>query len=90
MVSALSRCPFAEKLTIREEDAGLHFLLKVDTDMTDEELVQFCAHSGVKVHALSSYYHLPIPEEDRHCLVINYAGLPQEDLEEVLAAWGSK
>ncbi len=87
VLSALSRCAFAEKLTIREEDAGLHFLLKVDTPMTDEELTRFCASKGIAVRALSSYYHLPVPEGDEHCLVINYAGLDQEALEQVLDRW---
>ena len=87
VVSALNSCSFAEKLTIREEDAGLHFLLKVDTPMTDEALVRLCEEKGIRLRALSSYYHLPIPEEDKRCLVINYAGVNQADLERVLAAW---
>lgn len=87
VVSTLNSCSFAEKLTIREEDAGLHFLLKVNTSMADDELVRFCQLRGVRLRALSSYYHLPIPEEDRQCLVINYAGVNQATLEQVLAAW---
>ena len=87
VVSALNSCPFAKKLTIREEDAGLHFLLKVATPMDDEELVRFCEKKGVRLRALSSYYHLPIPDEDKGCLVINYAGISQEDLEKILAGW---
>ena len=87
VVSALSRCAFADKLTIHEEDAGLHFLLKVDTPMSDEALTAHCAAKGIRVRALSSYYHLPIPEADRRCLVINYAGLNQDDLERVLDTW---
>ena len=89
VVSALSRCAFSNKLTIREEDAGLHFLLKVDTPMEDAELVRFCEKNGVRLRALSSYYHLPIPEGDQRCLVINYAGVNQQDLENVLAAWSN-
>mgnify|MGYP003294308648 CR=1 FL=1 len=87
VVSALNQCAFSDKLTIREEDAGLHFLLKVRTAMTDEELVHYCESKGIRVRALSSYYHLNVPEEDEHCLVINYAGLNQEDLEQCLARW---
>ena len=89
VVSALNSCPFADRLTIREEDAGLHFLLKIDTSLTDTELTAYCATKGIRVRTLSSYYHLPIPEEDKHCLVINYAGVNQEDLERVLNAWGA-
>ncbi len=87
VLSVLSRCAFADRLTIREEDAGLHFLLQVDTPMTDEELTSYCEEKGIRVRTLSSYYHLPIPESDRRCLVVNYAGLNQEELETVLAQW---
>jgi GntR family transcriptional regulator/MocR family aminotransferase len=87
VVSALNSCLFADKLTIREEDAGLHFLLQVDTPMTDEALTAYCEARGIRVRSLSSYYHLPIPESDQRCLVINYAGVNQEDLDRVLAAW---
>ena len=90
VVSALNRSPFADKISIREEDAGLHFLLKVNTAMDDRELVEYCEARGVRLHALSSYYHLPIPEEDKQCLVINYAGIPQDALEQVLAQWPEK
>ena len=55
--------------------------------MTDSELVRYCESKGIRVHALSSYYHLKVPKEDEHCLVINYAGLNQEDLEQVLDRW---
>ncbi len=88
VLSALKSCAFAEKLTIQEEDAGLHFLLQADTHLSDEALVHYCEEQGVRVRALSSYYHLPIPEEKRRCLVINYAGLNQEELERILAGWG--
>ena len=88
VLSTLSRCAFADRLTIHEEDAGLHFLLKVETPMTDEELVALCEEKGIRIRALSSYYHLSIPDADRHCLVINYAGLNQEALEQALAALG--
>ena len=87
VVSALNQCAFSDKLTIREEDAGLHFLLKVQTFMTDEELVRYCESRGIRVRALSSYYHLNVPKDDEHCLVINYAGLNQEYLEQCLANW---
>ena len=84
VVSALNSCPQAGRLTILEEDAGLHFLLKVDTALSDEELTQICAAQGVRVRTLGSYYHREVPESARHCLVINYAGLKEEDLERLL------
>ena len=84
VVSALLGCPIADKLTIREEDAGLHFLLKIDTAQSDEELTAACARAGIRIRALSSYYHGAVPANDRRCLVVNYAALREEDLEQIL------
>ena len=83
VVSALENCVFADKLTILEQDAGLHFLLQVDTQLSDRELIARLEQAGIRIHALSSYYH--DRSEDLHCLVVNYSGLKEEALEEALA-----
>ena len=84
LVGRLESREYASLLTVQEKDAGLHFLVKVDTAMTEEELVAWCARQGVKVRTLSSYYHGPVPEQDRNCLVVNYSGLREEDLDRIL------
>ena len=84
VVSALQECPIADRLTIREEDAGLHFLLKIDTELTDAELTAACNAVGIRIRTLSSYYHGPVPPDDRRCLVVNYAALREEDLDQIL------
>ena len=84
ILEILRNCAFSHILTIREEDAGLHFLVKVDTNLPDEALVARCNRAGLTVRALSSYYHTPVPEQVRHTLVINYAVLREEELEEAL------
>ena len=84
VVAALQSCALAPKLTIREEDAGLHFLLKVDTALSDEELTAYCARAGIRIRTLSSYYQGSVPADDRRCLVVNYAALREEDLERSL------
>ena len=84
ILELLKTCDFAPLLTIREEDAGLHFLLTVDTKMPDEALISLCVQAGLPVRALSSYYHTPAQESVAHCLVVNYAALREEDLETAL------
>ena len=84
VMEAILQCPHREKLTIREEDAGLHFLLRVDTALTDRELTTHWAKFGIRVRALSEYYHAQIPEAERHNLVVHYAGLREEALDQVL------
>ena len=84
LVERLEALEYSDKLIIQEKDAGLHFLVKVDTTLTDEELTAWCLQRGVKIRALSSYYHGPVPEQDRGCLVVNYSGLRDEELDRFL------
>ena len=80
------QCAFADRLTILEQDAGLHFLLRVDTELTDAQLVSRLAEKGIRVRALSEYFH--DRPEDRHCLVVNYSGLKEETLQASLDILG--
>ena len=81
VIALLESCPGAEKFTIQEQDAGLHFLLKVDTSLSDEALTQAFLTQGLKVQPLSAFYTQPW---DLHSLVINYSGVDEENLEKAL------
>ena len=82
VVSLLKTCAFSDLLTILELDAGLHFLLRVKTQRTDRELTGGLAAAGIKIRALSEYYH--DSHTDRHCLVVNYSGVKEENLQKAL------
>ena len=87
VLSAINGSEIAKAVTIEEADAGLHFILRVKTRLSDEELVLWCEERGLRVRTLSSYYHQAVPEKARHCLVLNYSGLQEEELsrlEEIL------
>ena len=79
--TAVEGCNASQHLTILEEHAGLHFLLQVDLPLTDAELTEKCRQLGLRVAALSSYYRFP--EENSHCLVINYSGLTEQTLSQL-------
>ncbi len=79
------RCPFAASVTDR--GAGLHFLLRLNTEESDEALRQRAEGLGVRLAFLSEYAAVPNPTYD-HTLVVNYAGLDAGHLaeaEELLA-----
>ncbi len=83
LLEILRECPFASQLTVLEQDAGLHFLVRVDTAQSDRELVNRCRDAGIRVKSLSSYYHVSPPPHDLPCLVINYSALGDEQLEQL-------
>ena len=84
VITHLQNCPFADKLTILEQDAGLHFLVQVKTELTDRQLTAALDQAGIRIQALSDYYH--DSQKDRHCLVVNYSGIREENLEKALEA----
>lgn len=81
LLEILRGCAYAHLLTIEEANAGLHFLLNVDTSMSDNELEAFCGELGLRVRTLSSYYAGPVPPDRHHRLVVNYSGLQDGELE---------
>ena len=49
--------------------------------LPDGALKARCRQAGIRVDMLSDYYVTPVPEEDRQCLVVNYAGLTAQALD---------
>ncbi len=57
LLEAIEKSPLADLVTISEEDAGLHFLMKVNTERTDEEIIESAVRHGLRLTSLSYYYH---------------------------------
>lgn len=83
LLSILRSCPWADRLTIEEADAGLHFLVYVDTELSDRELTDYCAGLGLQVQCLSDFHHEQVPPEGLHRIVVNYSGLDDAALDKL-------
>ena len=83
VISCIKKHPQFEKVSIREENAGLHFLLSVDTAYTDEELVENAARSGVHISCLSRYFS-DKKKATEHTLIINYSGIEKDKIEKAV------
>lgn len=82
LIGAIHASPLNEIATIIEPSAGTHFLLKLDTEMGDEELTEEIGKRDIEVAALSEY--LLTRDHDTHTLVINYCGIHKERIEETV------
>ncbi len=83
VVELIRGCPFGRKLTILEQDAGLHFLVQVDSPLSAEEMVERCRAVGIRIRSLQSYYHCPVEDGKSKCLLVNYSSLRPEKLREL-------
>lgn len=68
---------------IMEQDAGLHFLVRLDTDLEDGALRRRAAERGIRVALLSDYYG-DANQAPPHVLVVNYSGIDTDRLAEGL------
>lgn len=69
------------KVKISEEHAGLHFLMEIETMLSDNELKKKAQQAGVNIAFLSEYFY-DKSNAKSHTVVINYSGLNQERIEE--------
>lgn len=84
VLEAFRSSSFAQRVTITEQGAGLHFLLRLDTRRSDETLRRQAEALGVRLSFLSDFAAVPSPDH-AHTLVVNYAGLAPARLPEAMA-----
>lgn len=82
VIQAIRTGPLAGRAEIMEQDAGLHFLMRLDTRLSDQELRRRAAEQGIRLALLSDYYRSP-EKAPPHVVVVNYSGIEPEALQ-----WG--
>lgn len=82
-LSLIAQSGLKDRVKSLEEHSGLHFLLKIDTDQSEEAILRTAAQHGIRLSALSQYYETP-PETASHTFVINYSSVPKENLTEAV------
>jgi len=89
LLDAIKKSPFSSRIRISEEDAGLHFLMKINTDKTDSELVRTADKHGVHLSCLSQYYFVPSENMPEHTLILNYSGLTLKQIPTAITLLGN-
>ena len=83
-LTLLRQSPLAGRMEIQGQEAGLHFLLKLDTALPDETVERRLADAGVRAAGLSRFKTGPAAEADRGRVVISYSDLAEADLPRVI------
>ena len=83
LIGALEKSSLADKIEIREEDAGLHFLVHFHTECSLEELKQRVEEQGMRLSWLDEYFHEPLKQPPTTA-VFNYSGISGEDISSIL------
>ena len=84
LLSAIRKSRLSDMATIYEEDAGLHFVLQVQTKLSDAEFCKRARMNGVNIKALSEYYFEAEPSV--HKFVINYSSVEKKNVQKAVQA----
>ena len=82
VISLIESSSLSGRVQIMEQDAGLHFLMKLHTELSDDEIKRRAADAGIRIALLSDYCFDKTKAEE-HIFVVNYSGAELSDI-----AWG--
>jgi GntR family transcriptional regulator/MocR family aminotransferase len=85
----IKNSPFSSRVSISEEEAGLHFLMKIDTNISDKRLIEKARENGIHIACLSQYYLDSSTKLPEHVLIMNYSGLKNKDIHNAISLLNS-
>lgn len=82
VLECIEKSVINDKCEVIENDSGLHFLIKLNTKLSDEEVIKALKRERIVMKAISEYYIDKI--ESKHIFILNYANIDIEKLRECL------
>lgn len=79
----LASSALAQKLTIKEDHSGLHFILAVETTLKEGQVVAQALTHGLQLSPLTDYTKDKTILPENH-FVVQYANMTQEDFQQML------
>lgn len=83
LLSCIKKSPLSSCVTITEKDAGLHFLMHIESDLSEETIRQNALQKGIRLASLSQFYHGEKPVSGA-AFIINYSAIQPERLDEAI------
>lgn len=84
ILSTFLREPLGKYITISEEDSGVHFLMHVNTSMSEQEFLLKTRAKGIRLATLSSFYNAEQKDSRyENTYVMNYSFVDCDRLEYV-------
>lgn len=83
ILEEIKKSDLYNKVSIEEENSGLHFILKINRDINDEDLSKKLELQRIRLLPISSYCYNN-KKKFEHRFIINYSDIKEEDLKKAL------
>lgn len=84
LIRALENSRISGKMIIKEEEAGLHFLLSVKSDESSDVIKNKLQKKNINLPLLQDFYYGTPPDDIENIFVINYSGIRKERIAETV------
>lgn len=86
IINGFMKGKLGKHITICEEKAGVHFIIKINTTKKEDEIVSKALSKGIRLMPLSKYYAVYDKESGKMCdneYVVNYEGISVDKIDEI-------
>jgi GntR family transcriptional regulator / MocR family aminotransferase len=81
--------PYSPYISYSGEEAGMHIIITIHTDCTEEKLIESAKKSGIRIYGLNKYRKNPV--EGEPSFLIGFGGLSvdtiKKTIEDLMHAW---
>ncbi len=84
LISAIETSRFEKFCKIQEQEAGLHFLLTIETDFSPDELVHRLKEQKINLPLLDDFYYNKNTSAKSNTFVVNYSGIKKSRIPEIV------
>ena len=84
LIRAMENSRISNKMIIKEEEAGLHFLLSVKSDESSDMIKNKLQKKNINLPLLRDFYYGTPPDDIENIFVINYSGIRKERIAETV------
>ena len=82
-IQKLLTSPLKNHISIHDEESGLHFIMTIKSDLSEDKICQKALANGLQMTAISHYYQ----GENKHfdkSFIVNYANISNQDIEKII------
>lgn len=83
LLGAIRESRLGDLVRISGEEAGVHFLMEIQTEKEEEEFLTCAQTQGIRLSPLSAHYHNRETER-KNVYVMNYSSVQMEDTQEIV------
>ena len=83
IIRTIQNHPIYSKVSIEEENSGLHFILNINKKIDDEQFKKELQQNNINISGVSDYCYNNL-DEFKHKFIINYSAVSEENLKKAL------